>query len=391
MTTALPTTHPDERTEPPADRRVEIHEDIRRIPAAEWDGLVPPGDGLARHRFVALCQESGVEEARYTHVVVRRGGRPVAVAPLFRMEVSLDLLSGSGLRRVARWGRTVRPGFLRVPVLFCGTPVSLGQSHLRAADGVDRREIAGEVAAVMEEIAEREGIDLLCIKELADSEANEWRGFEEHGFRRFPSLPYAVLDLRWESLAEYAADLRSGYRRQLRATLALRDEGFDVRRVADPAAFMGETYRLYGNVIERAEHRLETLGERFFGLVAERYAGELDLLAVERAGRPVATALVLRDGDAYRFLLAGLDYERGGARAYPLLLVEVLWEAILRGAETLHLGQTSEALKTRLGARLEPRHLLVRHRGGMGRRVIDAAGPWLFPEPPASSRQVFRR
>ena len=113
---------------------VRVFRHIDEIDPALWDQPLGADDLQASHRFVSACQRSGVEDATYRHVLVLRGGRAVGTASLFRMEVSLDLLGGAAIRHTARVVRKVWRPFLRLPVMFCGLPVSFGASCIRAAD-----------------------------------------------------------------------------------------------------------------------------------------------------------------------------------------------------------------------------------------------------------------
>ena len=105
-----------------------VADDIDQIPPAMWDALVDDDDLQASHRFVRICQRSGVEEAEYRHILLSRGGRTVATATLSRMDVRVELLAGPGLQRPVNAARRLFPRLLRVPVILGGLPVSFGQS-----------------------------------------------------------------------------------------------------------------------------------------------------------------------------------------------------------------------------------------------------------------------
>jgi hypothetical protein len=100
---------------------------------------------------------------------------------------------------------------------------------------------------------------------------------------------------------------------------------------------------------------------------------------------------MLFGGRLATFLLAGLDYGADRAwQVYPNLVAAVVDEAIRAGASRLELGQTSGALKSRLGAVAVPRFLYLRHRNPLGHLLLRGAAALLFPEHEYPERRVFR-
>jgi len=377
----------------PTAPEVRVCDEIREIPAEWWDQFLDPADLQASHRFVAACQASGVERATFRHVVVRRGDRTEGIASLSAMRVSLDLLAPTGLRHLARAVRYHWPEFLRVPVLFCGLPVSFGQSCLRVRPGMPPEAVASILAGVMEQTAPEVGAGVLCFKEFSPGETAPLACLNRHGYFEAASLPGCSLALPWESFGEYLGAMRSNYRRQALATLAARDrDGFLIGLAPDPAAACRRLFPLYEQVMDRAPYQLERLNFAFFEELAGRLPHELRVLEARRSDRVVGGAILLRAGDTTTFLLAGLDYrEQGRGQVYPNLVLEVVADAIRSGSTRVELGQTSYDLKGRIGGTTSPRTLLLRHCAGTAHRLFRRAAPVLFPLTPIRERRVFRQ
>src|SRR5262249_25398514 len=155
-----------------APRRYVVHAypDIAGVDPHEWNAFLAPEDFHAMHRFIGVCQRSGVADAAYRHITVHDAGQLVAIASFSRMQVALDLLSNGIVRGVTRTLRQWREGFFRVPVAFCGLPVSFGQSSVRIRPGSDAPAIAGLIAEELERWAKSHGTALLCFKEFAPGE-----------------------------------------------------------------------------------------------------------------------------------------------------------------------------------------------------------------------------
>ena len=372
--------------------RVDVHRHMDEIDQVEWDGLMDRENVPSTHRFVALCQDSGVADARYAHVVIRDSGRPVLVATLCRIEVKLDLIAHGGLRGAAAVVRSVWPRFLTVPVLIGGLPASFAQSCLGLAPDTNSGEVLRLLSGVADEVARDFGAGFVAFKEFAPHEVRRLRQMERFGYFLAPSVPTCTLSLR-STFNSYLAEMRSGYRRQLRLTQAKQRElGLRCRLISNFRGDCPTLFRLYQEVMERAPLQLEQLNLEFFEGLAERFADTAHLLVVEHDGRPLAAALLLESATNLNFLVTGLDTGDSLVhQAYLTLMVEVVKEAHRRRKQTLMLGQTSWSSKTRLGARVESRSLFVRHRARPQRRMLHLARHTLFPEfDVGPRRRVFR-
>ena len=369
-----------------------VHDSIDEIEPAMWDSLLEPGDYLASHRFVGVCERSGIGAAQFRHVLVFEGGALAGLASLFRMDVPLDLLTTGVTRRLFDLARRLKPSLTRVPVVFCGLPVSLGGSCLRIAPNRAASEVVACITAAMEDFAAETKTGFLCCKEFAQQEQNLFAAaLGASGFFSVPSQPGCKLDIHWHDWPDYQGSLRAGYRRQLRLDRrAMEGVGLRFEHGSGLLPDIATVHRLYGQVMARATLKMEVLPEHFFRLLGQAASGRLHSIVGYLGDRPVANAILLWQPPACHFLLAGLDYAalRPG-HVYQNLVTEVVRTAITLGAEHLELGQTSCDFKGRLGALPTPRFIWLKHGGRMRHGFLAHAAPWLFPQPETKPRKVF--
>ena len=374
------------------DYVVRTHSDIADVDAREWDSLLEADDLQATHRFIGVCQRSRVADAAYRHVTVHGGGDLLAIASFSRMQVELDLLSPGVVRGVTRAVRRWRRDFLRVPVAFCGLPVSFGQSSLRIRPGAAAPRIAGLVAQELERWAQGSGAGILCFKEFAPPDLPLVEPLLERGYFRAPSLPACTLDIAWRTFEEYLGAMRAGYRRQVLSTLRARDRlGLEVRLVPDWEREAARIFPLYEQVMDRAPFHLERLNLAFFQHLAAGFPGRTSALLVERDGALLAAAILHHAPRSLAFLLAGIEYDRNRqSQAYLTLVAEIVAEAIRRGATRLDLGQTTYDLKGRLGAGTSPRWLYIKCSRRTAHTALRTASGALFPRVSPPPRRVFK-
>lgn len=366
---------------------------IREIPPDLWDSPLDPDDAPATHRFVSACEDACVGGATFRYLLFEQDRQPVGWAGLCRMEVSLDLLADPVTRRLIQTGRRVWPDLLKLPILFCGPPVSLGQSWLRLRPPVNAPAVVAALIGGMEDLAPELGARLLCLKEFGEAELPLVEQLASHGCFRAPSLPGCRLDIRWPDLAGYRSALRSGYRRQWDATRSESERlGWRIRTVHDVGAVLDTFVPLYDQVMAHAANRLEWLERPFFRRLAHHFEGDLRMLELSQAGQTRAMALLLPTPGTLWFLLAGLDYDSDpGLRCYPYLVSRVVSEAIESGARCVELGQTSLRVKTRFGGRPTPRWFYLKHLGPRTHRWLEKGAGWLFPQSPVPRRRVFHQ
>lgn len=371
---------------------VRVFQHIDEVAPAEWDALLGEDDLQATHAFVKVCQDSGVEQAAYRHLLVMDGGRAAGLATLSVMNVSLDLLTTGAIRALIRFVRRGVRGFLRMPVAMCGLPVSFGDSCVRVAPGADGKPVVQAVAAALEDFAREHRAGVMGFKELSPELAAPLEGLPAAGYFHAASLPFCSLRVQWKTFDEYLGRMRSGYRRQaIAARSRAQASGLTVRKVEDFGPRCPDIFRLYEQVMDRVPFQLERLNLAFFQRLNEVLGPRCQALLVEREQKLLAAGVLLYTPGALTFLLAGIDYadlrEHG---AYLVLLNELVAEATRTGKAWLHLGQTSYALKGRMGATLSPRHLYVRHRSPAWHALLRSSSGLLFPSHREDPRRVFR-
>lgn len=371
--------------------RAEVTDQIDAVDPDAWDAILDPDDLQATHRFVRVCQESEVERASYRLVLLQDGRGPLAVAALSAFRVRLDLLSPAWVRKASAVIRRGVKGFSETNLVVCGLPVSFNQSCLRIRPGVDPHPIMEIIASNADEMARNVEASIVCFKEHEESEMSVAGPLKGMGYGAAVSLPSCLLNLPFRSWSEYQEAMRAGYRRQLRTTLrSAEDAGLHVR-TERLGPLVPIIFPLYEEVMERTPYRLETLNEAFFSKLAKRLPETSVLLVEAASGELLCAAILLRGPTRTTFLISGIDYEKSvPVRGYETLVSEVVRQAIRWGSTSLELGQTSWELKLRLGARLTPRYLFLRHRNGLANRALRASLPLLFPERRFGSRRVFR-
>lgn len=334
----------------------------------EWNRLFP-GE-LEDWSYYRTIEHSRLAGFEWLYFGVRGNGKLLAAVPAFVTDYRLDTTLTGPLRRVTGAIARIFPRLLRQRLLSLGSPVG-EVCHLGFTAGVDR---AGQARlldilfAKVETYARRSGISMLAAKDAAMAQDDLWAAAAAaHGLRRQPSLPTALLDIRFDSLEGYLATLshatRKDLRRKLKASAAIRVEW---RQNIDD--IIDEVMRLYRATLAHAALTFEELTPEFFTGVLRELAPRSTCATYWLGERLVAFNLVLHDGEVLLDKFLGMDY--AFARRYNLYYLTWLSNVaycIEHGLKRYQSGQGLHREKLRLGSRLSANWLWYRHRN----RVFD--------------------
>jgi hypothetical protein len=146
------------------------------------------------------------------------------------------------------------------------------------------------------------------------------------------------------------------------------------------------------DVLGHADITFECLPAQFFRELAVQYAEDAAFTVVFQGERIVAFVCAIFDRDNYLNFFCGFDYNLNeAADLYFNLLYEDLDYALRQRVRSLHVGQTANEFKSRVGCYLEPRFFYVKSRDPALQFLVRAGSPYLFPPaPPITERNLFR-
>jgi hypothetical protein len=348
-------------------------------------------------RFIAAVERSMAQDARFWCLMVHDARhRPVGAACLSLYWLDLVGLGQPRLRRIAEPVRRLMPGFLKLPVLFCGLPVSAGQSHLAMVPQANPDEVLAQVDAALSLLARRHRAWLIVLKEFAPEEVGHTDRLLGLGYVRGDSFPMNHFPARFKTFHEFCASLRSHYRYKIRRSQRKFEQaGFQVEHLSGQAAqerYTDEVHRLYESVVEQAKVRLECLPRAFFVELVRQFPEEVRFLAVLRDRRIVAFSWGLLADEVYQNLFIGLDYAwNAQADLYFNLMAEDLTYALGQGVRDIRVGQTADVFKSRLACDARPRLVYLKGAGRVMGWLVRRFARWFFPPPsPPPRRDLFR-
>lgn len=375
----------------------DVYDRVGSVPEGDWRAVVGEEGGLAvDRRLIALQERVLAGQCRIWTIVVRAGEEAMGVACVARFD--LDAM------RVARWMegavggvRRVWPGFLRNRVVFVGLPLPCGSSQLRVRAGVDATAVVQALEQRVQQLARDERAGYVVWKEFdaeAEAAVEKLAGL---GYVRGTLPAMHRMEVRYRDFGEYLGAVKSRYRNQItRSQKKFKAAGLRVVHVTAGGEIArrmtGAVHGLYAAVYEKSHTKLELLPVAFFREVAEALPGQVSMTFVEDgAGKVAGWTLGIRSGEVHYNVYSGVDYAvNESGHVYFNLFYHDLDYAFRSGARVVHLGETSDGFKSRLGTEPVGLHCYVRPRNVVVRMVVRRFAGRIFPEQRLERHEVFK-
>lgn len=381
---------------------------IREIDERLWNSINRNQDIFHSYEFLCSVEESKIEDSRFWYIIAYFKGKPIGSAVLSSFNVLLDLFTNKNIQKIVNLLRKKFPNLLKIRVLFCGIPISIGKNTITISNGFLLKDFIHDVIMQMEKIANQHGINFLCFKEYREDEVRWLHKLTEFGFIKIESLPYVNMQVHWSTFDEYLKSMRHNYRRQIKNSLFNTTEKHpiiqkyhsstnlsarnEILLLFKPSEFDHQKfYKLYLQVMNRVKTKLEILTKDFFKNVFEQLNNKSMVLTVIKDNSIKGAAYLVLDSNKITFLLVGLDYDYPDYHNVLMnLLYGIIQLAIDKKCKTIELGQTSYELKQRIGGKCINEYFFLRSSSVVWNTIIRIFKPLLFPKTIIKNRRVFK-
>lgn len=373
---------------------VEVVDSIRQLAPEVWDPLLGTVGSCSWHAL-DLAERVFRDHAEpeynwdFRYVIVRERGRPVAATFFTSALGKDDMLMRDEVSQAVERRRLDDPYFLTSHLVGMGSGFTEG-NHLHLDRSGPWEAALERILEVMEAEYEARNAGMWLLRDLPGDDPVMDRFLVDRGLVKLPMFPSHLLDVTWDSMEGFYAQLSRRSRHHVRE-IAERAQRFE-RRIyrggeAQPSAAEAvHLYRLYRNVADR-KRRLNVfpLPSNLVGALADNPAWEVVTfhLPPEHGGpddgRAVAWYAAHRFGGHYAPFLCGLDYtyvySHGSYRGMIWWMVHRLLEL---GMKRMHLGMDADTEKSRFGTRMQSNAVYFQVRdhfqAGLLREIVAEVG-----------------
>jgi len=301
-----------------------------------------------------------------------RGIQPVFVCT----QNILDGLSGRFAERIRRL--TSKLSVFRI--LMAGSPVGEGGF---GAELRDRKWCAWALGQALPLAGRRLRASMVLLKEFPAEQRPVLDELPALGYARLASMPDVTLDLDFKTFEEHlqrslSPATRKDLRRKFRDAGRLAPVTMEVTN--DISGRVDELYPLYLQVFERATMRFERLTPEYLRGLGRTMPDRARFFIWSQGGRPVAFNACTLHEDSLWADYIGMDYGVAlDLHLYFIVMRDVIDWCCRAGVRRYCGTSLGYEPKLRLGLRLLPIDLYLRHRNPIANGILRRVAPWLSP------------
>lgn len=343
---------------------------IKDVPGNLWSPL-SQGKSLAFSRdFWETIEKSNLNDFKYQHIVLLDDNeQALLITSCYTITTDIAIFAPKGLRALLTSVRRIFPGFLKWRILECGTPITVSSPPFLTAESANLSVALREIHQHLYKTARAQGCLIIVIRDFEANAGQELSLLNKLGYETLPLLPNTYLEIRWRSIDEYHASLKSYYRSKLKKHLKRNYElGVHHRRVLSFEELSSDLCRQWLVVHHQAdEFQREVLTPTFYETFSERLGDNSQAILFFRENTLIGHALLLHDKNLLRWLYFGRNIARNDS-LYLYVVNAVIEAAIELGVQKLEMGVTTYSVKQDVGGKPSPINVALR-----------AASPLLAP------------
>ena len=314
-------------------------------------------------------------------------GEVIGCTCFSRYDVDVAMLGPAFTQWSTSLIRRVWKSFLKVPVLLGGSPVSNCRGQLILSDEVDSDRAVATLDAIVAEIVKQAPVAYIAYKEFKTPLSDRVSGLQKFGYLKLHSQITYDLVGEYDSFQSYLATRGKVSRARIRKRFQkLEAEGLTCVqcRGGEGAVerFTDEVYKLYLNVLAKAEKKLERLPVEYFRELARQYPDESRFTFLYKNDRPVGFVCGLDSPGSHVLLFCGLDYKlNNDGDLYFYGIYRSLAFALRPGVKTVLFGSTADKFKTMVGCRPSSVWIYLKGVGLLRSALVNSLAWVLFPKP----------
>jgi hypothetical protein len=362
---AMPKSMRSKTTRRSAPFSVSFVNNAAEIPEELWTAtFAPPIEG--RWLYEALEKSGLGDQFMFFYALISQNGTPVAVAPLFLMDVPIEEVTPEALLKPIRFIARFLPSVLYQRTLFVGCPCAT-EGNIGVLSGVDRPAVLLALQEGLEKKAHRLNAELIVWKDIAPGlSAHLDVLMANRRLFRAISLPATLVRFSSQRKNDYFTNLKGSRRFALRKKLKLSASEVDVTTevLQQPAPEeLDEIFALFRQTYLKSKNKFEELNRTWFEKIAELPWTYFIVLREKHTGEMIAFMTCFGCGSRLINKYVGFDY----TKPKSWLLYFRLWDAVVdwalaKGFLSIHSGQTTYRAKIEMGHDLIPLVNYIWHR-----------------------------
>lgn len=343
---------------------------VGEIPPKHWDEILSPTQVFLTLSYLNALEKTLAETIKPVYIIVYDSNNRPMLCGLFQIATFTYKKVGQpkSWYKLFQECRNADDSY-SINGLVCGNIFATGENGFAYTPRITKRAALDLLASVAKGITEdsrwESMFSIILFKEFWPESLTQTYILEDHKYRPFQVDVNMVLPIHtsWKTFGDYLKSMKAKYRTKAKSA-SKKGKVLSIRSLSSLEIKKEETtiQRLFSNVLNKSYY---SYGENYplsFSALKENL-GELFICkGVFLNDTLIAFSTAFKNGHNLEANYVGIDYRYNTEYAvYERLLYDYVQEAIEQKVSALHLGRTSELIKSAVGAVPVGMTLYARH------------------------------
>jgi predicted N-acyltransferase len=277
------------------------------------------------------------------------------------------------LRSILQSIRKLLPGLLNIKTLEIGSPLNSGMT-ISINPHISNQDLSEGLDQLLA-YTKSKNIKLIVIRDFQGNTTNFENILQQKGFTASVNLPNAQLKIRWNSFAEYTADLKYRRRKDLKRKMKYKKK-YEIQTVLSNEENCLDLTKEYVRLSEKfykelQQHDRNFFGEAYYHTIFQKMKGNVYWLQQFKDGELVNYSHgIVYNNEIIPMSIISDHNHSTNARLYFNAVFEWIKFAITNGLDAVEGGPTSYDAKTGMGFSIFPQRLYLKIGNSILMRII---------------------
>ncbi|MEN8957304.1 MAG: hypothetical protein ABF242_00985 [Flavobacteriales bacterium] len=342
---------------------------IKAIEKSSWESVVNDKNIYLSIGYLKALEESMRNEIDfYYSISYNQEDEPVLVSA-FQIVTFTDKRQHNENQLISCVSRT-KSKLFTFNVLVCGNVFSDGENGFIYSDSLSKKAAINEMVTISKQIKKisknaNKKAYIYLFKEFWAKENRYGQLFKSHSFREFNIDVNMILPIHesWNNMEEYLFSLKTKYRTRAKGVFKkskdIQFRDFSSQDILDNKEIIE---RLFENVSSKSNFSFGKIKPIAFVKLKTELGSKFILRAAYLGTEIVGFSTAFSNNNVLEANYVGINYAYNTKYTiYQKLLYDYIEQAITLKAKELHLGRTSELIKSAIGAVPENMNLYAKH------------------------------
>ena len=357
-----------------------IFSSINEVPKNDWN-LIENGRNiyLSKDYLSSLESEMNSEMDFYYVVSYDSNNTPILISS-FQLVKFIDKRKAYS-KQLCKLSYHVHKKLVDVfsiNVLVCGSVFADGENGFLWSDSITSDEAMIEMNEVTIQLKKEKSIkdkaSVVLFKDFWPKSNKFSERLKEFSYRSFMIDVNMILDIhdQWLSIDDYLESMKTKFRTRAKSVYKKSSNiELKVLSTSEIEQYSERIQELFDNVLEKSDFSFGKLSSKTFVNFSKKLGKRFVLKGAFLNDKLVGFSTSFLNGESLEANYVGLDYQYNiDHNVYQRLLYDYVEQAIEVKAKDLHLGRTSELIKSSIGALPTNMKLYVKHKSSVSNLLL---------------------